>query len=92
MKFAAAKLGYPSRNILLDRIDTDSKRAGRACAMKLAGFDYESIRKMGRWLPSSNDFLEYIQQQLSWFYQGMATTMIIISIFTSMEESVNHTR
>ena len=39
MKFAAAKLGYPSRNIPLDRIDTHSNRAGGACAMKLAGFD-----------------------------------------------------
>ena len=41
--------------------------------MKLAGFDDESIRKMGRWLPSLNDFSEYIQQQLSGFSQGMAT-------------------
>ena len=28
MKFAAAKLGYPSSNIPLDRIDTHSNRAG----------------------------------------------------------------
>ena len=57
MKFVAAKLGYPSRNIPLDRIDTHSNRAGGACAMKLAGFDDESIRKMGIWLPSSNAYL-----------------------------------
>ena len=31
MKLAAEKLGYPSRNILLDRIDTHSNRAGGAC-------------------------------------------------------------
>ena len=64
MKFTAAKLGYPSRNIPLDRIDTHSNRASGECAMKLAVFDDESIRKMGIWLPPSNSFLEYIQQQL----------------------------
>ena len=91
MKFAAAKLGYPSRNILLDRIDTHSNREGGACVMKLAGFDDEIIRKMGRWLPSSNDFLEYIQQQLLGSSQGMATKMSRIAIFTNMEGSANHT-
>ena len=58
MKSAAEILGYPSRNIPLDRIDTHSNRAGGACAMKLEGFDDGSIRKMRRWLPSLNDFLE----------------------------------
>ena len=91
MKFAAEKLGCPSRNIPLDRIDTHSNRAGMACAMKLTGFDYESIRKMGRWLPSLNAFLGYIQQQLSGFYQCMATKMSRITRFTNMEGSENHT-
>ena len=44
MKFASENLGYPSRNILLDKIETHSNRAGGACAMKLAGFDEESIK------------------------------------------------
>ena len=48
MKFSAEKLGYLSRNIPLDRIDTHSNQAGRVCAMKLSVFDDESIRKMGR--------------------------------------------
>ena len=85
IKFAAAKLGYPSSNIPLDRSDAHLNRAGRACAMKLEGFDDESIRKMGRWLPSSNAFLEYIQQQLLGFSQGMATKMSRIALFTNME-------
>ena len=42
-KFAAAKLGYLRSNILLDRIDTHFNQAGRGCAMKLVGFDDESI-------------------------------------------------
>ena len=57
MKFSAAKLGCPSRNIVLDRNDTHSNWTGGACAMKLAGFDDEIIRKMWRCLPSSNFFL-----------------------------------
>ena len=39
MKFAAEKLGYPSRNILLDRIDTHSNQVGGACEIKLAQSD-----------------------------------------------------
>ena len=57
MKSAAAKLSYPSKNIPLDMIDTHSKQAGGACTMILEGFDYESIRKTGRWLLSLNVFL-----------------------------------
>ena len=48
MKFSAETLGYPIRNILLDRIDTPLNRSAGACAMKLAGFDDEIIREMGR--------------------------------------------
>ena len=91
MKFAAEKLGYPSRNIPLDRIDTHLNRAGGACAIKLAGFDDESIIKMGRLLLLSDAFLEYIQQQLLGFSQGMETKMIRIEILTNMEGSANHT-
>ena len=61
MKFAVAKVGYPIRNIPLDRIDTHFNRAGGACAMKLEGFDDESIRKMKGCLPLLNDLLEYKQ-------------------------------
>ena len=91
MKFAAAKSGYPRSNIPLDRIDAHSNQVGRACAMKLAGFDDEINRKMGKLLPLSNNFLEYIQQQLSGFSQCMATLMSRIARFTNMEGSENHT-
>ena len=33
MKCASSKLGYQSRNIPIDRIDTHSNQAGRACEM-----------------------------------------------------------
>ena len=91
MKFAAAKLGYPSRNNPLGRIETHSNRAGGACAIKLAVFDDESIRKMGIWLPSSNAFLEYIQNQLLGLSQGMATKMSRIARFTNMKGSEKNT-
>ena len=90
MKLTATKLGDLNRNILLDRIDTHSNQAGRACAMKLAGFDDESIRKMGRWLPLLNSFLAYIQQQLSGLSQSMATKISRIERFKNMECSANH--
>ena len=85
MEFAAETLSYPSRNIPLDRIDTHLNQAGGVCAMKLAGFDDESIRTMGRWLPSSNAFLKYIQQQQSRLSQVMETKMSRIVRFTNME-------
>ena len=59
IKLTAAKLGYPNRNVPLDRIDTNSNRAGGACTIKLTRFYDESITRMVRWLPSSNAFLEY---------------------------------
>ena len=65
MKFAEAKLGYPSRNIPLDRIETHSNRAGGACAMKLEGFDYESIenfhRRMIYWNTFNSSYQVYIK-------------------------------
>ena len=91
MKFAAEEFGYPSRNIPLDRIDTHSNQAGGACVKKLARFDNKSIGKMERWLPSSDEFLEYIQQQLLGFSQGMTTERSRITRFTNMEGSENHT-
>ena len=43
MKFATEKLVYPSRNIPPGSIDRHSNRLGGECAMKMAGFDDESI-------------------------------------------------
>ena len=76
---------------MLDRIVTHLNRAGGACAIKLAVFDDDSIEKMVRWMPSVNNFLEYIQHQLLGFSQGMATKMIRIARFKNMEGSENHT-
>ena len=61
VKFTAAMLNYPKRHIPMDRVDTHSLRAGRACVMNLAGYKDSTIIKQGRWSPESTTFLEYIQ-------------------------------
>ena len=85
VKMAAKALKYPERGIPLNRVDTHSLRSGGACALKLSGRDDVEIRKMGRWAPRSTAFLEYIQEQLSTFSQGMSTGMSQIETFTNME-------
>ena len=85
VKFAAAMLDYPKRGIPVDRVDTHSLRAGGACVMKLAGYKDSTIIKRGIWSPESITFLEYIQNQLSTFTEGMARKMSQIKTFTNME-------
>ena len=85
VKHAARMLDYPARGIPVSRVDTHSLRSGGACALKLAGYGTTEIKKMGRWAPRSQAFLEYIQQQLSTFLAGMATAMSRIARFSNME-------
>ena len=85
VKFASAMLDYPERGIPVERVDTHSLRAGGACALKLAGYRDSTIIKQGRWSPESTTFLEYIQNQLSTFTDGMARRMSQIKTFTNME-------
>lgn len=85
IKHAARVLDYPARGIPIKRVDTHSLRSGGACALKLAGYGETEIKKMGRWAPESQAFLEYIQQQLSTFSAGMASAMSRVARFTNME-------
>ena len=85
VKHAARMLDYPARGIPISRTDTHSLRSGGACALKLAGYGETEIKKMGRWAPNSQAFLEYIQQQLSTFSAGMATAMSRIARFLNLE-------
>ncbi len=73
----------------IEQMDTHSLRAGGTCALKLVGYNKVHIRKMGRWAPRSNSFLEYIQSQLSAFSTGMATNMSRVETFTNMEGMSN---
>ena len=54
-------------------IGSHSLRAGRAVAIKLAGYDDTTICKLGRW--SSNTFLIYIRSQIDNLTAGVARTM-----------------
>ena len=77
------------RGMAIKRIDTHSLRAGGVYALNLAGYNESHIRKMGRWAPRSNAFLEYIQSQLSTFSPGMATNMRRVETFTNMKGTAN---
>ena len=66
--------GYPQ-----NRISSHSLRASRAMALKLAGYDSNTIKKVGRW--SSGTFLTYIHSQISAFSQGLAEAMSTPRIF-----------
>ena len=57
----------------LTRIGSHSLRTGGAVALKLAGYDHDIIKKLGRW--SSNTYLRYIQTQVAQLSQGVSHQM-----------------
>ena len=57
----------------LCRIGSHSLRSGGATALKLAGYDEATIKKLGRW--STNTYLLYIQSQIANLTVGVATAM-----------------
>jgi hypothetical protein len=74
LKRAIAMLQYPLyRGIPIERIDTQSLRISRACALALNGFLEMHIQKMGRW--RGDTFKEYVRKELHCFSDGMAKAM-----------------
>jgi hypothetical protein len=69
IKLAAFALGYPSRGILIDHVDTHSLRSGGVNALALNGYSDWEIQKMGCW--RSVTFKEYIQNELHCYTIGM---------------------
>ena len=57
----------------IDRIGNHSLRSGGAVALKLAGYDTDIIKKLGRW--SSNTYLLHIQSQIAQLTAGVAQRM-----------------
>ena len=57
----------------VSRIGNHSLRSGGAVALKLAGFDGDVIKKLGRW--SSNTYLIYIQNQIAQLTAGVSRQM-----------------
>jgi hypothetical protein len=80
---SAIQIGATHDNLVaqgysLDRIGTHSLRSGGAMHLKLAGYDHDIIKKLGRW--SSNTYLVYIQTQIGQLTAGVAQRMAAISL------------
>ena len=65
--------GLESKGFDVDRVGSHSLRAGGAIMLKLAGYDSDTIKKLGRW--SSNTYLVYIQSQIAQLTTGVAERM-----------------
>ncbi len=89
VKYADRMLRYQDRDMAIKWMDTHSLQLGRVCVLKLTGYDAIQIRKMGRWAPRSNAFLEYIQTQLSTLSAGMATNISKVTTFANIEGASN---
>jgi hypothetical protein len=63
----------------LNLIGSHSLRSGGAIHLKLAGYDDDMVKKLGRW--SSNTYLRYIQSQIGQLTTGVATNMARILRF-----------
>jgi hypothetical protein len=89
VKQAVAKLGLISKGFNLTFVSSHSLRAGGAMALKLHGYDRDTIKKMGRW--SSDTFLTYIHEQISAFSKGLAASMAISIPFHNIATALTFT-
>ena len=86
VKSAVTKLGLVPQGFHPRRVSSHSLRAGGAMALKLHGYDRDTIKKLGRW--SSDTFLTYIHEQISAFSAGIAAAMAIPIPFHNIESSL----
>ena len=89
VKSAVVLLGLSKQGFHPSRVSSHSLRAGGAMALKLHGYDRDTIKKLGRW--SSDTFLTYIHEQISAFSAGIAETMSIPIPFHNIESSLTVT-
>ena len=73
LRQSAAAHGLEACGFDLARVGTHSLRSGGAMALRLAGHDDATIKKLGRW--SSNTYLIYIQTQVAQLAQGVSAAM-----------------
>jgi hypothetical protein len=66
----------------LSRIGSHSLRVGGAVRLKIAGYDSDMIKKLGRW--SSDTYLRYIQSQIVQLTVGVAANMARLLRFTNV--------
>jgi hypothetical protein len=57
----------------ISKIGSHSLRSGAAVHLKLAGYDDDMVKKLGRW--SGNTYLRYIQSQIGQLTTGVAANM-----------------
>ena len=89
VKSAVANLGLIAQGFQLTDVSSHSLRAGGAMALKLHGYDRDTIKKMGRW--SSDTFLTYIHEQIGAFSAGISTKMAIAIPFHNMSATLTFT-
>ena len=82
VKEAVDSLGLQKQGFRLNDVSSHSLRAGGAMALKLHGYDRDTIKKIGRW--SSDTFLTYIHEQIGAFSAGIAQQMAIPIPFYNM--------
>ena len=70
---AAVLDNLESQGYDLTRIGSHSLRSGGAVALKLAGYDSDVIKKLGRW--SSDTYLIYTQSQIAQLTAGVSARM-----------------
>lgn len=79
VRLAADRCNLASYGYDLSRIGSHSLRSGGAMQLKLAGYDHDMIRKLGRW--RSDTYLHYIQSQIGELTAGVARCMAKLTWF-----------
>jgi len=82
VRLAAVQCNLAARGYDLTRIGSHSLRSGGAMALKLAGYDHDMIRKLGRW--NSDTYLRYIQSQIGSLTAGVARSMARLTWFRNV--------
>ena len=82
VRLAASSCHLAERGYDMTRIGTHSLRSGGAMALKLAGYDHDMIRKLGRW--NSDTYLLYIQTQIGSLTAGVARSMARLTWFRNV--------
>jgi len=79
IRLAAIRCDLASFGYDLSRVGSHSLRSGGAMQLKLAGYDHDMIRKLGRW--RSDTYLHYIQSQIGELTAGVASSMARLTWF-----------
>jgi integrase len=82
IRSAAASTGLYSAGYTEDRISAHSLRATGAMALKLAGQDEATIKKLGRW--SSTTWMKYIHAQIATLTAGLSEQMAVERVFVNV--------